>query len=94
MMTGKLPSQFGKRERLETFSKYFLPGEERREMVMLTWLVATTVVPGFVCLVGFVTRSQQEREREMSSVNVNTIPARHRNHPPLSWKISKNNLEI
>ena len=29
MMTGKLPSQFGKRERLETFSKYFLPGEER-----------------------------------------------------------------
>ena len=47
-----------------------------------------------VCLLGWFCNKIPAREREMSSVNVNTIPARHRNHPPLSWKISKNNLEI
>ena len=58
MMTGKLPSQFGKRERLETFSKYFLPGEEREREASGHYCGPR------VCLLGWFCKKIPPRERE------------------------------
>ena len=67
MMTGKITITVWEERKIKNFLEIFPPWQEReRERWLYHVALATsTVVPGFACLVGFVKRSQQEREREV-----------------------------
>ena len=61
----KLPLQFGKRERLKTFSKYFLPERRERERDGYVDLASGHYGGPRVCLLGWFCKKIPAREREM-----------------------------